>query len=82
MIITGMFLELDPERLPEDATPIMISNISKCWPTLSARRMHILIQRLKDMPSPMISNGNNLGWRLLAGARSNLNLKVGFFRSY
>ena len=25
MIITGMFLELDPERLPEDATPIMIS---------------------------------------------------------
>ena len=25
MIITGMFLELDPERLPEDATPIMVS---------------------------------------------------------
>jgi len=25
MTITGMFLELDPERLPEDATPIMIA---------------------------------------------------------
>lgn len=25
MIITGMFLELDPERLPEDATPIMVA---------------------------------------------------------